>query len=97
MKSTARLRMGVLLVLIVVALVSSLGALRWGNQEWDGLVLNFGTEMAGAVVTYALLELFIGRREEEEAKKADLIAQMGSVVRDEAIRAVEELRHHGHA
>ncbi len=106
MDSMARLRVGVLLILILVALVSSLGALLWGNQEWDGLALNFGTEMAGAVVTYALLELFIGRRErreaereaerkEREAKKADLIAQLGSQVQDVAIAAAEELRRHG--
>ena len=106
MESTARLRVGILLILIVVALVSSLGALLWGNQEWDGLALNLGSEMAGAVVTYALLELFIGGRErreaereaekkELEAKKADLIAQMGSQVQGVAIAAVEELRRHG--
>jgi len=102
MESTARLRVVVLLILIVVALVSSLGALLWGNQEWDGLALNLGSEMAGAVVTYALLELFIGRRERREAegkelaaKKADLIAQMGSQVQDVAIAAAEELQRHG--
>jgi uncharacterized protein YjbI with pentapeptide repeats len=90
MESTARLRVGVLLILIVVALVSSLGALLWGSQEWDGLALNLGSEMAGAIVTYLLLELFIGRRE----LKAHLIAQMGSKVQDVAMAAVEELRRH---
>jgi uncharacterized protein YjbI with pentapeptide repeats len=91
MRGTARLRVGVLLILIVVALASSLWA-AWYTGDWGGLVLNFGTEMAGAVVTYALLELFIGGRERREAKKADLIAQMGSRVYDVAIAAVEELR-----
>jgi hypothetical protein len=101
MKNTARLRILILLALAVGALVSSLGALLWGGQDWGGLALNLGSEMAGAVVTYALLELFIGRRERREAegrelaaKKAALIAQMGSTVRNEAIRAVEELRRH---
>jgi hypothetical protein len=101
MESTARLRMVVLLVLILVALVSSLlGVLPTG--DWRGFALNFGTEMAGAVVTYLLLELFIGRRERREAeekelaaKKADLIAQMGSSVKDVAIAAAEELVRHG--
>jgi hypothetical protein len=94
MKSTARLRVGVLLILIVVGLVSSLGtAGRTG--DWEGLFLNLGTEMLGAVATYVLLGLLIGRREEEEAKKSDLIAQMGSQVLGDAIRAVEELRRHG--
>jgi uncharacterized protein YjbI with pentapeptide repeats len=91
MKSTARLRIGVLLILIVVGLVSSLVALLWGSQEWDGLALNLGSEMVGAIVTYLLLELFIGRSE----LKAHLIAQMGSKVQDVAIAAAEELRRHG--
>jgi hypothetical protein len=106
MERTPRLRIAVLLALIVVALVSSLGALLWGNQELDGLALNFGTEMAGAVVTYLLLELVIGRMErreaereaemkEREARKADLIAQMGSTVKDVAVAAVEELQRYG--
>jgi hypothetical protein len=94
MKSTARLRIGVLLILIVVGLVSSLGT-AWRTGDWEGLFLNLGTEMLGAVATYVLLELFIGGRERREAKKADLIAQMGSQVLGEAIRAVEELRRHG--
>ena len=103
--TSTQLRNRVLAVLIVVALLSSLlGVLV--NKDWPGLLLNFGTEMAGAVVTYLLLELVIGRREEREAKleaekqqleakKADLIAQMGSQVQDVAIAAVEELRRHG--
>jgi hypothetical protein len=103
MEGTARLRVGILLILIVVALVSSLWAVwPWPTGDWKGLALNFGTEMAGAVVTYALLELFIGRRERREAeeeelaaKKADLIAQMGSSVKDVAVAAAEELRRHG--
>jgi hypothetical protein len=105
MKSTARLRVGVLLILIVVALISSLGA-AWYTGDWGGLVLNFGTEMAGAVVTYLLLELVVGRMEkreaereaeekELEAKKADLVAQLGSSVKDVAVAAAEELRRHG--
>jgi len=105
MESTARLRVGVLLILIVVALVSSLWAV-WRTGDWEGLMLNLGTEMAGAVVTYLLLELVIGRmerreaereaeKEELEAKKADLIAQMGSSVKDVAIAATEELWRQG--
>jgi hypothetical protein len=100
MKSTAWLRVGVLVVLIVVALASSLWAVG-RNGDWEGLALNFGTEMAGAVLTYLLLELVIGRREESEAKKeeretkrANLIAQMGSSVKDVAIMAAEEMKRH---
>lgn len=88
------------------ALVSSLlGALPICDYG-RGLALNLGTELAGALVTYLLLELVVGRMErreaereaekkECEAKKADLIAQMGSQVPDEAIRAIEELRRYG--
>jgi len=94
MKSTAQLRVGVLLILIVVGLVSSLGT-AWHTGDWEGLFLNLGTEMLGAVATYVLLELFIGGRERREAKKAALIAQMGSSVKDVAIAAAEELRRHG--
>jgi hypothetical protein len=68
MKSTARLRVGVLMVLTVVALVSSLlGVLTTG--DWGGFALNLGTEMVGAVVTYLLLELVIGRMEKREAER----------------------------
>jgi len=107
MESTARLRVVILLVLIGVALASSLWAVwPWPTGDWKGLALNFGTEMAGAVVTYLLLELVIGRMEksevereveekEREAKKADLIAQMGSSVKDVAVAAAEELGRHG--
>ena len=100
-----QLRITVLLVLIVVALASSLFGLAC-TGDWGGLALNFGTEMAGAVATYLLLELVIGRMEkreaereaekqEREAKKADLIAQMRSQVQDVAIAAAEELRRRG--
>jgi hypothetical protein len=58
-------------------------------------MLNLGTEMAGAVATYLLLELFVGRREEREAKKADLIEQLGSRVRDVAVAAADKLRLRG--
>jgi hypothetical protein len=101
MESTVRLRVGLLLVLIVMALASSLWAV-WRTGDWEELALNFGTEMAGAVVTYLLLELVIGRKEESEAKKkerqakkADLIAQMGSNVKDVAIAAAEGLQRRG--
>jgi hypothetical protein len=94
MESTARLRVVVLLILIVMGLVSSLGT-AWRTGDWEGLFLNLGTEMLGAVATYVLLELFIGGGERREAEKADLIAQMGSNVKDVAIAAAEELRRRG--
>jgi hypothetical protein len=81
--------------------VLSSGAALWSG-DWGGLWLNWGTDLGGAAVTYYLFERVIGHMEkleaekkELEAKKADLIAQMGSRVKDAAIAAVEELRPHG--
>jgi hypothetical protein len=98
MRNLARLRWWILGALIAVALASSLAAILLGTR-WQDVVLNFGTEMAGAVVTYGLFELVIERRErreaekkEIEAKKAELIIQMGSRVNSIAVEAVEELR-----
>jgi len=88
---TARVQRGVLAVLLAVAAASALVATLVGTQTWDAALLNFGTEMAGAVVTYGLLHRVIGGRE----RKEDLIAQMGSDVRDVAVHAANELRRHG--
>jgi uncharacterized protein YjbI with pentapeptide repeats len=92
---TAQLRKWVLVGLgagvVVSALLGALPICDYGQ----GLALNLATELAGALVTYILLQLVIGRREEEEVKKANLIAQMGSSVKDVAIAAAEELRRHG--
>ena len=106
MTSLARLRWIIIVVPVAGAVASSLVALLLGGQSWDGLLLNFGTEMAGAVVTYALLELVIGRRErlrqrlDEEAagirtRKTELIALLGSAVHDVALPAAEELSRRG--
>ena len=101
MDTTARLRWTILGALIAGALVSSLWAV-WRTRDWEGLALNLGAEMAGAAATYGLLELVIGRRERQEIeqrtmeeKKATLITQMGSAVRDVAVPAAEQLRRRG--
>ena len=101
MKSTAWLRV----VVVFVVLLGLAGALLQravsSPDDLEGLALNLGTELIGAALTYVLFELVIGRIEkreaeekELEAKKADLIAQMGSSVKDVAIPAVEELWRH---
>jgi hypothetical protein len=46
-------RGAVLLLVVVVALVSSLWSVS-RTCDWEGAALNFGTELAGAVVTYGL-------------------------------------------
>jgi hypothetical protein len=101
MSNLAPLRSAVLALLIIVALVS----ISWSvsrNDDWEGLLLNLGTEMGGAALTYGLFELIVGLRESREAdkrasiaKKENLIAQLGSSVRDVAIAAAEELRRYG--
>jgi uncharacterized protein YjbI with pentapeptide repeats len=98
MKKIAWLRVIILLVWGAVALASSLAPMLWGtpwNELRDGLLPNLGTEMIGAALTYALFERYIGRGERQEEKKASLIAQMGSSVKDVAIAAAEELERHG--
>jgi hypothetical protein len=107
MKSMAWLRVVVVLVLLMGF---AGGLLQWAmsrpDDDWRGLALNLVTEVAGAAMTYTLFELFIGRiekheteseaeKKEREARKADLIAQMGSNVKDVAIAAAEELQRHG--
>jgi len=57
----------------------------------EGLWQNLGPELAGAVVTYVLLDLVLGTRQ----RKADLIARMGSRVTDVAVAGVEDLRRDG--
>jgi len=81
---------GILGVLVGVAVLSS-GWSIYRTGDWEGAALNFGTEMAGAVVTYLLLEIVLETRQRKET----LIAQMGSMIRDVAVPAVDELRRQG--
>jgi len=80
----------ILTVLIGVAVLST-GWSVYRTGDLEGAALNFGTEMAGAVVTYWLLTIVLGTQE----KKEDLIAQMGSSVKDTAVSAVDALRKNG--
>ena len=59
-----RLRIMALVVLIVLAVVSSVIALL-RTETLDSLLLNFGTEMAGAFVTFILFDQLIGRYEKQ--------------------------------
>ena len=68
----------------------------------QGLWLNLGTEILGAVLTYTLLTSILDRKEkqeEEEHKRAeykrDMIRQMGSPVNDAALEAVRIARLEG--
>jgi uncharacterized protein YjbI with pentapeptide repeats len=101
MKRTALLRVVVVLLVLIGLGVALLQWAVSGIDDLKGLALNLGTEMIGAAMTYVLIELVLRRREESEAKekereakRADLIAQMGSGVKDVAVAATEELDRH---
>lgn len=81
---------GVLSILVGMALVSFIWSIVQ-TGDWAGAAMNFSTEMAGAVVTYFLLEIVLGTRQTKER----LIVQMGSSIRDIAIPALEELSRLG--
>ena len=76
----------VLSILVAVAVIFT-GWSVFLTRDWSGLALNFGTEIAGAIVTYLLLEIVIGTRQRKES----LIAQLMSRSADVATRAIEEL------
>jgi len=86
-KQVRQLPWGVLGILIGIAILST-GWSILQTGDWAGAALNFGTEMAGAVVTYLLLQIVLGTKE----RKSQLIAQMGSAIRDISIPAIEELK-----
>ena len=85
----------ILLVLILVTLVSSVAGVVLSDGDFGGLLLNFGTEMGGAVVTFVLITQIVGGTEERERLKHDLIMRMGSQANDTAVSAANELRARG--
>lgn len=98
---TARVRFLILLILFAGALLPGIWALS-KHGDWESFALNFSTEMAGAVVTFVLLEVIIRNREEhenarrkEDELKHDLIARLSSTVREITVSATDELRRAG--
>ncbi len=87
----SRLPWIVLGVLVGAAVISSLVGLRGIDQGVPWLWLHLGVELAGAVVTYILLDLVLGTRERKEA----LIRRVASDARDVAVPAAHELRRQG--
>ena len=83
-------------ILIILALVGAASAFAswglWLSRDLGGLLVNVGTELAGAVVAYLLLERIVGGGEEKEEEKARLIGELGSTRLDVAIDAAEKLR-----
>jgi len=91
LQSNWKLPGGVLGILVGVAIIS-IGLSFFDNRvSWGSLLQNFGTEMAGAIAIYFLLEIFLGIRQKKEV----LIEQMGSKLKDTAINATDELRKKG--
>jgi uncharacterized protein YjbI with pentapeptide repeats len=86
LRQLGQLPWGALIILIAVAALST-GWSVYRTGDWPGFALNFGTEMAGAIVTYVLLEVVIGTRQ----KKQLLISQLTSKSIDVAINAIEEI------
>jgi len=95
MKSLVQWRTVIVLALGTTAIISSVVAILVGNQEWDGLLLNLGTELVGAVVAYVVFEMAVGALKRREVQKADLVMQMGSPDNSLATAAAQKLRGHG--
>lgn len=70
-ENVKRLPLGIFGVLVGMVVVSFVVAF-W-DEGWMGFWQSLNLELAGAVVTYVLLDLVLGRRRRRE----DLIAQMG--------------------
>ena len=81
--------MAVGVALVVVGIVVGFALF----PEDTGYRSNLYTTILGVVITIAVLDLRAEHREQERFK-ADLIHQMRSRVRDEAVHAVEELSRH---
>ena len=74
-----RLMFVVLAVLFVFGLALSI-AEAWDAKDWRVALFSLGPELMGAVVAYVLFDLFVERREQTEAEKRKLKAEMGSKV-----------------
>ena len=76
----AKWRVRILLALLVGAVVPSGIALSI-TRDWPGLLLNIGSEMGGALITFILLDMILTSRDEQESRE----------------RKTEELRIHSSA
>ncbi|MBZ0281657.1 MAG: pentapeptide repeat-containing protein [Anaerolineae bacterium] len=97
---------GVVIILVGIAVLSAVfSALMRGGLDknwWADVSQGLVTEMAGAVATFWLINLiFEGRRQREQKTetvgehKAALIRKMRSSIKEDVIRAVEELSENG--
>lgn len=79
-------------VLIGVAVMGTVSAIGEGDVNF--LLGNLATELAGAVFTFFVFQLIIERRDKRKEHE-HLIEEMGSIVNDVALDAVEKLRKTG--
>lgn len=98
LSDAARVRVLIMIVLLGMAMLTT-GFAIGITQDWGGMLLNFGTELLGAFVTFLLLDTILASRDEQESKqkrteelRQRLIHKLGSAINVEARRAAEELR-----
>lgn len=97
-----------LVILVGIAIVtgaisSSLRVSPSAVQWWENALLNFSTEMLGALLTFILIDLVIGGREKREAEEREetrrlkrrLIKRLRSPNNEITASAAGELRHRG--
>lgn len=82
------------MLIFVAVIMSILRALATNDYDLAGIVDGFTTELIGAALTFVIFDWFIDRRDREKqeiSRKKYLIRQLGSTIKDESIRAFEEL------
>jgi hypothetical protein len=87
-----------LVIILATILAIAISLIRWsvvGSQDLEALALNLGAGLLGAVATYVLLEVFIGRGMRTDERKKQLILELGSRVSDVSVAAASELRKLG--
>ncbi len=102
LKTTIRLSIIIISGIVGAGMFFVLLGLLFNPDEWSSVLINLGTELLGASVTFYLLHRILGlhekreqEQEEAEHSKADLIARLGSSVCNYAVAAAEDLRRHG--
>jgi uncharacterized protein YjbI with pentapeptide repeats len=81
------------MLFLLVGAVLALPALQ-RSSTWEDLLLNLGTEIIGAVLTYAAFEIAIGRRERREDEKRELVEDLRSTqikIVVDALRTLQRL------
>jgi hypothetical protein len=86
----------ILLALIVVAFIFAfVSGFENGQFEWRGLIGNLGSELIGAVITYAIIERIVHASADNAEMKPQLIRRLENPDSGAAITAVQELLARG--